>query len=403
VEAADDQLSASVEDYDDVLVTLLGDVATSYVQACVLEERIDLLRANVKLQKEILRIVQARFDAGRVSELDVDQAKSNLAQTEAAIPSLEITLRQATNRLCVLLGMPPAQLQERLGKGTLPTPPYDVAVGIPAELLSRRPDVRRAERTAAAQSELIGIAEADLYPAFSINGTLGFQASALCRLAESRAFNGSVGPSFQWNVLNYGRIVNNVRFQDAKFQELILVYQHKVLSAAEEVEDGVVTFLRSQERAKLLDESVLNAQKAVNVVIAQYKVGTVDFNRVALIEQDLVLQQDALAQARGQIATGLIQVYRALGGGWQIRLKSEEELAAATTPPAQAPEGTLKPRVPAFLEEPGAAPLPPAATPPGAPPPPAKGPAKPDDQGKAATTPPESPREAKAWTRKTDY
>jgi NodT family efflux transporter outer membrane factor (OMF) lipoprotein len=361
VEAADDQLSASVEDYDDVLVTLLGDVASNYVQARVAREQIELVRANAKLQREILRIVEARFDAGRVSELDVDQAKSTLAQTEAQIPLFEIVLRQACNRLCVLMGTPPEHLQERLGQRAIPTPPPHVVTGIPAQLLARRPDVRRAERTAAAQSEQIGIAEADLYPAFAISGTLGYQASHLPRLFGSTAFNGSVGPSFQWNILNYGRIVNNVRFQDARFQELVLAYQQTVLSAAEEVEDGLVTFLRQQERAKLLEESVVNAQKAVNVVIAQYKVGTVDFNRVALIEQDLVTQQDLLAQAQGQIAQGLIQVYRALGGGWQIRLESEEESAAAA--PTEASEAPPKRRVPEILEQPGAAPLPPAAPP----------------------------------------
>jgi NodT family efflux transporter outer membrane factor (OMF) lipoprotein len=361
VEAADDQLSASVEDYDDVLVTLLGDVATNYVLARVAQEQIELVRANARLQREILRIVEARFDAGRVSELDVDQAKSTLAQTEAQIPLLEINVRRACNRLCVLMGMPPEQLQERLGQRAIPSPPPHVVVGIPAQLLARRPDVRRAERLAAAQSEQIGIAEADLYPAISITGTLGFQAQQFSQLFSKQAFTGSEGPSFQWNLLNYGRIVNNIRFQDARFQELVLAYQQTVLVAAEEVEDGLVTYLRQQERAKLLEESVVNAQKAVNVVVAQYKVGTVDFNRVALIEQDLVTQQDLLAQAQGQIVQGLIQVYRALGGGWQIRLESEEEAAAAV--PAEAPEAPPKRRAPELLEQPGAAPLPPAAPP----------------------------------------
>jgi outer membrane protein TolC len=293
--------------------------------------------------------------------LDVDQAKSTLAQTEAQVPLFEIVLRQACNRLCVLMGMPPEQLQDRLGQRAIPTPPPYVVVGIPAQLLARRPDVRRAERLAAAQSEQIGIAEADLYPAITINGTLGFQAQQFSQLFSKQAFTGSEGPSFQWNILNYGRITNNIRFQDARFQELVLAYQQTVLSAAEEAEDGLVTFLRQQERAKLLEESVVNAQKAVNVVIAQYKVGTVDFNRVALIEQDLVTQQDLLAQAQGQIAQGLIQVYRALGGGWQIRLESEEEVAVAA--PSEAPESPPKPRIPEILDQPNLAPLPPGIPP----------------------------------------
>ncbi|MGQ9663404.1 MAG: efflux transporter outer membrane subunit [Kiritimatiellia bacterium] len=357
VEAADARLSASVEEYDDVLVTLLGDVATNYVQARVAQEQIELVRANAELQRQILRIAEARFEAGRVSELDVDQAKSTLAQTESQIPQLEILLRRVQNRLCVLMGMPPQQLEERLGRRFIPSPPTEVVVGIPAQLLARRPDVRRAERLVAAQSEQIGIAEADLYPAISITGNLGFQALQFSQLFSSRAFTGSEGPSFQWNLLNYGRIVNNVRLQDARLQELILAYQQAVLLAAEEVEEGLVTFLKAQERARHLEESVLNAQKAVDVVIAQYKVGTVDFNRVALIAQDLVRQQDLLAQAQGQIALGLIQAYRALGGGWQIRLESEEDLAAVEPPESLEPQ--KRPRTPQILEQPGAAPLPP--------------------------------------------
>jgi NodT family efflux transporter outer membrane factor (OMF) lipoprotein len=368
-----------------VLVTLLGDVATYYVQARVLETQIELFRANARLQREILRIVEARFDAGRVSELDVDQAKSTLAQTEAQIPSLEISRRQATNRLCVLLGMPPSQLDERLGRNVIPEPPPEVIVGIPAELLSRRPDVRRAERTAASQSEQIGIAQADFYPYISISGTLGYSASEFSQLFRSRAFTGSVGPSFQWNILNYGRIANNVRLQDAVFQELVLAYQNTVLLAAEEVENGIVTYLKAQERAKLLDESVLNQEKAVKVVVAQYKVGTADFTRVAQIEQDLVTQQNAAAQAHGLIVTGLIQVYRALGGGWEIRLEGEGEAetgAAGTPAGTPASQPPRRPAVEGILEEATPAPLPPRP----------QAPAKDQAQGQAKPAAPAIPR-----------
>lgn len=385
VAAADKQLDASVENYDQVLVTLLGDVATYYVQARVLETQIGLFRANARLQREILRIVEARFDAGRVSELDVDQAKSTLAQTEAQIPSLEISRRQATNRLCVLLGMPPSQLDERLGTSVIPEPPPEVIVGIPAELLSRRPDVRRAERTAASQSEQIGIAQADFYPYISISGTLGYSASEFSQLFRSRAFTGSVGPSFQWNILNYGRIANNVRLQDAVFQELVLSYQNTVLLAAEEVENGIVTYLKAQERAKLLDESVLNQEKAVKVVVAQYKVGTADFTRVAQIEQDLVTQQNQAAQAHGQIVTGLIQVYRALGGGWEIRLEGEGEAEAGASETPAGPPGSQPPRRPApegILEEATPAPLPPRP----------QAPARDQAQGQAKPAAPANPR-----------
>jgi outer membrane protein TolC len=194
-----------------------------------------------------------------------------------------------------------------------------VAIGIPAELLRRRPDVRQAERLAAAQAEQIGIAEAQLYPIFSITGVMNWQAQNFKDMFTSAAFNGSVGPQFQWNILNYGRIENNVLLQDATFKELVVAYQTTAIQASQEVESGIVTFLRSQVQAKLMQKSVVAAHKAVDIVVFQYEKGAVDFNRYATIEQALVQQQDLMAQAQGQIAQGLIEVYRALGGGWEIR------------------------------------------------------------------------------------
>lgn len=329
VAASEAQLDASVADYDDVLVTLLGDIATNYVQMRVYERQIELANTNVKLQQDALDAAQSKLEAGLTPELDFDQARSNLWQTKAQIPLLQINQRQAVNRLCVLLGMPPESLASRLGTGPIPTAPTDVAVGIPAQLLARRPDVRRAEREAAAQAEQIGIAEAELYPAIAIGGSLGYQASQFSNLFSSSAFNGSVGPSFQWNVLNYGRLVNNVRLQDAAFRERVVAYQQTVLQAAEEVENGIITFLRSQERVEALGKSVTSARAAEQTVILLYDDGSVDFNRVALIQQDLVVREDLLAQAQGQIAIGLIEVYRALGGGWEILAPPAAALEAA--------------------------------------------------------------------------
>ena len=177
-------------------------------------------------------------------------------------------------------------------------------VGIPAQLLERRPDIRSAERAAAAQAQQIGIAQADLYPHISITGTLGYSAQNASQLFTPAAFNGSVGPSFQWNILNYGRLANNVRLQDAKFQQTLLDYRTAVLTANQEAEDGLVAFLQSQEQTRLLTESVVAADKAFQIVVSQYRVGTVDFNRLATIETNLVQQQDLQAQARGSDCLG---------------------------------------------------------------------------------------------------
>jgi NodT family efflux transporter outer membrane factor (OMF) lipoprotein len=322
IESANDSLDASVEDYDYVLVTLLGDVATYFAQMRTFEQRIAYARANVELLRQTLTIAEARYKAGTTGELDVLQARSTLEQTEAQISELEISLRQVNNQLCVLLGIPPEELRARLGPGPILTAPAEVAVGIPADLLRRRPDVRRAERVAAAQSAQIGVAEAELYPHISITGSVNYSAGtpllprlpALGGPVTPRALEANIGPTFQWNILNYGRLRNNVRLQDARFQELVAAYQSTVLSAAQEVENGLVTFLQAQERAKFQAASVEDAEKAVRIVVAQYREGTVDFTRVTQIQQNLVQLLDTLAQARGEIGLGLIQVYRALGG-----------------------------------------------------------------------------------------
>lgn len=345
VESAEGTLEASVDNYDDVLVTLLGDAATAYVQIRTLEAQIKFTQANAALQRKTLEIATARFKGGTATELDVDQAQSNLSQTESQIPALRIQLRQANNQLSILLGIPPEDLLPRLGASDIPTAPIEAGVGIPADLLRRRPDVRRAERQAAAQSAQIGVAEAEFYPHIAINGNFGYSAQHISQLFTPNAFLGSIGPTYQWNILNYGRILNNVRFQDAQFQSLVTAYQNTVLTAAQEVENGLAVYLESQAQAKYLAESVRAAEKAVTVSLAQYEGGKVDFNRVVLVQQNLVTQQNLLAQARGNIALGLIQVYRALGGGWELRINGCDPTGAQPegAPPQPQPPGIMMP------------------------------------------------------------
>jgi NodT family efflux transporter outer membrane factor (OMF) lipoprotein len=333
VEENADLLNASVEDYDAALVTLLGDVATTYVNIRTLEQRIKYAQDNVKIQADTLAIVEARFRVSTISELDVDQARTTLEATEAAIKELEISLRQNVVQLCILMGMPPEDLFKRIGKAPIPTAPKEVAVGIPADLLRRRPDVRAAERRLAAQCAAIGIAESEFYPHISIDGTLGWSAQNLGHLFEPAALNSNVGPNFTWNLLNYGRLLNNVRFQDARFQELVATYQNSVLLANQDVENGLITFLKGQERTAHQQISVDSAVRAVNLALKQYQAGTADFTTVTQVQQIQVQQQDLLAQAEGEIDTGLIAVYRALGGGWEIRLQGCNE---ALPPPGAA-------------------------------------------------------------------
>ncbi|HTN74344.1 MAG TPA: efflux transporter outer membrane subunit [Pirellulaceae bacterium] len=323
VESADASLDASVENYDDVLVILISDVANAYVDIRTAEQRVRYARANVISQRNSLELAKTRLAGGTATRLDVAQAITNVAQTEATIPQFEIQLRQAENRLCVLMGMPPYDLTQVLaGQSKIPVAPPQVAVGIPADLLRRRPDVRRAEREVAAQSARIGIAESDLYPAFTINGSLFIQASQFTDLFRSSSLGGAVGPSFNWNVLNYGRIRNLVRVEEARFEQRVAFYQSTVLNANREAEDAIVSFLRAQEQAMVLAEGVAAAEESRDLVNDLYKGGRADFGRVFVAELFLTQQQDALAQAQGLIAQSMVSIYRSLGGGWEIRLEN---------------------------------------------------------------------------------
>lgn len=325
IESANDTFLGSIANYDAVLVSLTGDVASTYVLIRTLQRRIAIARANVKTQREGLDIARARYEGGATGERDVQQALTQLRSTEASIPQLQASLRQAEHNLSFLLGEPPNRLGDRLrGAPAIPVAPVQVAVGIPADLLRRRPDIRFAELQAASQCARIGVAKADLYPAFSLNGDFGFLASDVGRfdlgdLFSWRSRNASFGPSFQWNLFNYGRITNSVRVQDARFQEALENYRNTVLRAQQEVEDGLTGFLNAQKSVKSYQQAAKAAQRSADLALTQYREGATDYTTVLTAQQALLAQQDNLAVARGNIGQSLIAVYRALGGGWQIR------------------------------------------------------------------------------------
>jgi NodT family efflux transporter outer membrane factor (OMF) lipoprotein len=338
IEAADADLQASVANFDDVLVVLLADVSANYVQYRISQERIAVAHRNVVIQEKSYQLAQDRFKAGASTERDVQQAKQILEQTRALIPQLEGELRRAANALCVLLGMSPRDLSERLGTGApIPSAPAELALGIPADLLRRRPDVRRIERQAAAQSALIGVAKSDLYPRLSLLGSIGVRAEDFGDLFKTPgSIAGSVGPAFHWDILNYGRIESNVQIQESRFRQSVLAYQETVLRAGREAEDAAVSFLKAQERARFLNNSVAAASRTVEITYDQFSQGVIDFTPVFLFEETLADQEDQLAIAQGQIALSLVDLYRALGGGWEMRLRgpgASPPPRAATTQP----------------------------------------------------------------------
>jgi NodT family efflux transporter outer membrane factor (OMF) lipoprotein len=325
IESASAAWLATAADYDNALVSLTADVADSYINIRTLEKRIGIARQNVETQEESLKIAEARFRFGTVSQLDVEQARTELNNTLASIPSLEAQLRQQKNALCVLLGMAPNDLADVLkGPAEIPVSPREVTAGIPADLLRRRPDIRSAEYRAVAQSAQIGVAKADLYPALSLTGNFGFVSSTagqggLGDIFQWKSRNYQIGPSFQWNILNYGQIRNNVRLQDARLQELLLTYQNTVLKAQQDVEDNLAAFLRAQERASFLAQSAEAARSSLDLAVKQYREGIRDFTAVLLAQQSLLSEQDSLASTLGSISVNLVAVFRALGGGWEVR------------------------------------------------------------------------------------
>ena len=330
VESANASLYASLADYDDILVSLIAEVARTYLDIRTFEQRLLVTRENVSLQRQSLDVAEARFEFGATSQLDVSQAKALLKQTQATVPPLEAGLRQAKNALAILLGILPTEVQKILGPPKpIPTVPIEVAAGIPAELLRRRPDIRLAEFQAAAQSAQIGIAKTDLYPSFSLTGSFGLQSSAkggdlsnnadFSDLFTSDGITYFIGPSFQWPIFNYGRLKNNVRVQDARFQQLVVNYQNTVLRAFQDVEDATAGFLRTQEQKAFLSESVEQYKLSVELSLIQYSEGLTDYQRVIDAQRNLAQQADAFASATGSVGTNLIALYKALGGGWQLR------------------------------------------------------------------------------------
>src|SRR5271166_2364991 len=335
VESSDAAYLASIATYDDVLVTLLGDVATNYISIRALQQQIAIAHENVVKQRRALAIARDRFHGGTTTGLDVFQAENVLAQTESTIPQLTAQLQQAEDALRVLLGMTPESLDALLAGSTdIPVPPKDVAVGIPADLIRRRPDIRSAELAAAAQSAQIGIAKAELFPAFNLVGAFGTVAGStgpnrVGDVFTARGIQFGFGPSFSWPILNYGQTTNNVRVQDAHLQALLIAYQNAVLKAQQEVENGLAGFLQGRLQVDLLRRSVAAANSALQIAIDQYLLGTRDFTTVLTAEQNLYQAQSSLVSASGNLSTSLASVYRSLGGGWQIR-EGNEFVNAAT-------------------------------------------------------------------------
>ena len=317
IEAAEASYEATVEDYRDVLVSLLAEVALAYVDLRALQQRIDFARSNIEAQRESLQLTRDRFDAGLTSALDVAQAESNLGDTESTVPRLEQNLNFALNALAVLLAETPGSLHEELSTaGATPAPPESVAVGIPANVMRQRPDIRAAERILASRTARIGVATADLYPSFSLFGFFTFNWGNVGN--DTTSIGWSLMPAFNWNLFDRGRIHSAIDVAEAQSEQAFFAYELTVLGALEEVQNSMIAYFKEQERRDRLEEAVDAAQRAVDLVRTQYLAGLTNFQNVLDSQRSLFRFQDQLAESEGLAVQNLILLYRSLGGGWDV-------------------------------------------------------------------------------------
>jgi len=341
--ANDAAFLASFAAYDNALVTLVADIATSYINIRTTEELINITKANIKVQKVGYEIAKSRFTAGETSLLDVQQAKTELYQTEASLPQFISDLQHQKDALGVLLGTTPDKVDNLLVKKKgIPKAPPRVAVGIPRETLIQRPDIYQARLQAIAQSETIGAIKANLFPSFSLAGSFAFAANTINGQSLGDLFNWSnrnvsAGPAVNWPILNYGQITNSVRVQDAVFQQSVLDYQNAVLKAQQEVQDNITQFIEAKEAERLLIIANASAIKSTQLSITRYREGESDYTPVLDSERQQLRVQTSLTNAQGEIPKALVALYRSLGGGWQLHgcddivpLRIKQEMAART-------------------------------------------------------------------------
>ncbi len=328
VESADAKLAVSLMDYNDIQISLSAEVAVTYIQIRSFQQRLKLAVENADIQKQSLHITTVRMNEGISSELDMQQAKALLHSTESLIATLQIGFRQAKNALNILLANYPGEIDALIDTvKPLPQMQQQPLLGMPADLLRRRPDVRRAEFQAAAQSALIGVAKADLLPRFTLRGALGLNASNtgaidVFDVFDMKSLAATVGPTVSWPILNYGRLKNNVRVQDARLEQRLLAYRETVLKAVREVEDAIVAFQQTKKQVEHLQQSVVASKRAVELSLLQYRDGIEDYTRVLNSQQFLVQMQDQLINNRGANAKHLMALYKALGGGWDLSKQS---------------------------------------------------------------------------------
>ena len=318
IEAADAKLERSVERYRDVIVILYAEIANNYVALRTAQERLQYALENVKSQKDTLKIVNARYEAELVSEVDLLQSEQNLAAAQSNIPLFYARINELSNSLAILLGKNPGTLNSELRQSYgIPHVPEKTVVQVPREILRQRPDIREAERLLAQETAEVGIATAEEYPRFNLNGTFGYDSKEFNNQFSSDSRYWSFGPNFRWNIFDGGATQAAIEVQDAQLEEARVNYEKKVLKAFEEVENAIKSYKEEKQRNVSLNVSVSAAKKVNKITLARYTSGLIDFQEVQDAERVIFFQEDELAKSNGNLVQFIIQLYKAMGGGWE--------------------------------------------------------------------------------------
>lgn len=335
-EAAGAEVAASEYGRRATLITLLGDMARNYLDVRGYQQRLAIANENITAQSNALAITRDRYRKGLTSDLDVEQASTLLATTRAEVPTLETALQASIHRLGVLLGQQPDAVQAELaGAVPIPITPPVVPVGLPSELLLRRPDVQRAERQLAAATANIGVAKADLFPKFYLTGVAGFESVSASDWFTAGSSLWSVGPTVQWRIFDAGRIRTNIRVQNARQEQALAAYEQTVLSAFEDVENDLVAYANEQTRRHSLEDAVTSSHKSLELANKLYANGLTDFLHVLDAERSLYQAQDALVQSDRTVSVNLVSLYKSLGGGWETWEKLPSPALAQITKPSR--------------------------------------------------------------------
>ncbi len=319
LEAATAEFEAGIEDWRSAVVLLQSEVVRAYVELRLAQSRIVIARSNIATQTESFRLARARFEAGLTSEADTTRAQTLMLQTEASLESLATDVVSARNRLAVLLGEFPGSLDELLRSAVvMPQLPQRIAVGIPHDLLRRRPDVRGAERRLAAQTARIGLAKGELLPSFSLSGSFSYESSSSGSLFESDSEAFSIGPFLRWNILEFGRVLRAIDFEKARTERFLHQYEEIVLRAAEEVELGLNALANEEARFQKLAQARAQSQRSADILRIEYEEGLADYQSVLDAERTRFQIEDEVELARASTLTRMISLFEALGGGWRL-------------------------------------------------------------------------------------